>query len=359
MDKALQPPNLRTWGRPPSGQQPFTTCKWTRVAPQPFMTCKWTRVGGPATLHDKETAEKWTRVGVDFQMDKGWGPSQPRFANGQGWGPTLHDSPPNPSRLANGQGLGAPQPFMTCKWTRVGGPATLHHKETAEKWTRVGVDFQMDKGWGPSQPRFANGQGWGPTLHDSPPNPSRLANGQGLGAPQPFTTCKWTTVGQGLGPPGVPPITSTAVGQGLDPLNLSRFGGGSPNKLYRFNIRFQADQASCPKIDKSMTGPFGPERTPTQTFKFCLDKHWGLQTIERLSIFLRGPGASPQIETSMTSPSSQNVRYCRASFKFCLNRDSRPKVEKSMTGPFGPERTPTQTSNFDWTSIGASKPSNA
>ena len=53
-----------------------------------------------------------------LQMDKGWDPS-------------------NPSRLANGQGLGAPQPlttwggrapqpFTTCKWTRVGlGPPTL------------------------------------------------------------------------------------------------------------------------------------------------------------------------------------------------------------------------------------------
>ena len=229
MDKALQPPNLRTWGRPPSGQQPFTTCKWTRVAPQPFMTCKWTRVGGPATLHDKETAEKWTRVGVDFQMDKGWGPSQPRFANGQGWGPTLHDSPP--------------QPFTTCKWTRAGGPPTLHDLQMdkrkrpkngqglglTSKWTRVGglpnPDLQMDKGG--AQP-FTTPP---PTLHDlqmdkgwGPPNPSRLANGQRLD--------------KGWGPPEF--ITSTAVGQGLDPLNLSRFGSGSPNKLYRFNIRFQS-----------------------------------------------------------------------------------------------------------------------
>ena len=153
-----------TWQRPSKwtrggGAPPtFTTCKGTRAAPpQPFTTCKWTRVGGPATLHDLETASKWTRVEADFQMDKGWGPPQPRFANGQGLAFTTP-----PPELANGQGLGGP-------------------------------------------------------------NPSRLTNGQGLGA-QPFTTCKWTTVGQGLGPPEFHPLTSTAVGQGLDPLNLSRFG---------------------------------------------------------------------------------------------------------------------------------------
>ena len=300
--------------------QPFTTRKRPKNGQGLGLTSKWTRVGGPPNPDlqmDKGGAQPFTTPPPtlhDLQMDKGWGP------------PTLHDLQMDKrKRPKNGQGLG-----LTSKWTRVGGlpnPDLQMDKGGAQPFTTPPPtlhDLQMDKGWGP-------------------PNPSRLANGQRLD--------------KGWGPPEF--ITSTAVGQGLDPLNLSRFGSGSPNKLYRFNIRFQADQASCPKIDKSMTGPFGPERTPTQTFKLCLDKHWGLQTIERLSIFLRGPGASPQIETSMTSPSSQNVRYCRASFKFCLNRDSRPKVEKSMTGPFGPERTPTQTSNFDWTSIGASKPSNA
>ena len=138
--------------------------------------------------------------------------------------PTLHD-------LQMDKGC-PPQPFTTCKWTRVGGLATLHDLETASKW----ADFQMDRGWGPPQPRFANGQGLAFTT-PPPPDPSGLANGQGLGAPtlhdlqmdkgwapQPFTTCKWTTVGQGLGPPEFHPLTSTAVGQGLDPLNLSRFG---------------------------------------------------------------------------------------------------------------------------------------
>ena len=136
-------------------------------------------------------------------MDKGCGPP-----------PTLHDlgrppngqgfrAPPQPfttcSRLAKPTLHKAPpQPFTTCKWTRVGGPTTLHHLQMDKGCLH---DLQMDKGSGP-----------------------QLANGQGLGAPQPFTTCKWTTVRRGLGPPGVPPSTSTTVGQGLDSLNLSRFG---------------------------------------------------------------------------------------------------------------------------------------
>ena len=194
-------------------------------APKPFTTCKWTRVAPPP-------------------------PSNPsRLANGQ---------PHNPSRLANGQGLTPPpplQPFTTCKWTRVAPPPppTLH-------------DLQMDKGWGPPQP-----------FHDlkrdkgCPPPP-----------PQPFTTCKWTRVG---GPPTLHDLQMdngwTRVGAPRSSPHYQHYGwtrvgppqpfaiwGGSPNKLYRFNIRFQADQAPCPKIDKSMTGPFGPERTPTQTLIF-------------------------------------------------------------------------------------------
>ena len=136
-------------------------------------------------------------------MDKGWGPLHDLQMD-KGWGPR------NPSRLGGG--------------------------------------FQMDKGWGRLPRRQGLGvKGWGPTLHDSPPNPAGLADGHGWG-PQPFTTCEWT---RGWGPP-------------------------NPSRL--------------------------------ANLKFCLDKHWGLQTIERWSIFHRGPGASPQIETSMTSPSSQNVR---------------------------------------------------
>ena len=184
-------------GAPPT----FTTCKGTRAAPpQPFTTCKWTRVGGPATLHDLETASKWTRVEADFQMDKGWGPPQPRFANGQGLAFTT--PPPN---LQMDKGWG-PQPFTTYKWTRVGGP-TLHDLQMDNGWTRVGA------------PRI------------SPP----------------YQHCRWTRVG---------------------PPQPFAIWGSSPNKLYRFNIRFQADQAPCPKIDKTMTGPFGPERTPTQTSNF-------------------------------------------------------------------------------------------
>ena len=195
-------------------------------------------------------------------MDKGFrGPPNPsRLANGQGFRP-----PPHPSRLANGQGLRAPQPFMTwgrppngqgfgappqpfttCKWTRVGGPATLHDLGAASKWTRVGADFQMDKGWGPPTPICK----W-----------TRVGAQPFTTPPQPCTTCRWT-----------------------------RFGGPTLHDL---------------RMDKGW-GPPNPSRLAN--LKFCLDKHWGLQTIERLSIFLRGPGASPQIETSMTSPSSQNVR---------------------------------------------------
>ena len=109
----------------------------------------------PPTLHD-------------LQMDKGLGPPPPhpsRLANGQGlrapqpfmtWGRPPNGQglgpPPNPSRLANGQGL-PPQPFTTCRWTRVGGP-----------------------------------------------NPSRLANGRGLGAPPTLHDLQtsnfvWTSIG--------------------------------------------------------------------------------------------------------------------------------------------------------------------
>ena len=226
-------------------------------------------MGAPPTLHDLQMDKGCPPPTLhDLQMDKSWGPCNPsRLGNGLQMG-----------RLPNGQGLGA-SPTPICKWTRVG----LHDSPPPRpfrtcKWTRVG---------GPNPSRLTNGQGLGPpTLHDL-----QMDNGwTRVGAPRispPYQHCRWTRVG---------------------PPQPFAIWGGSPNKLYRFNIRFQADQAPCPKIDKTMTGPFGPERTPTQTLNFCLDKHWGLQTIERLSIFLRGPGASPQIETSMTSPSSQNVR---------------------------------------------------
>ena len=220
-------------------------------------------LGPPPTLHD-------------LQMDKGLGPP-----------PTLHDlqmdkgfgPPPNPSRLANGQGLRAPQPFMT--WGRPPNrqgfpnpsrlangqgllPPTLHDLQMDKGWgprnpSRLGGGFQMDKGGGrlpnrqglgAPQPRFANGQGLGPNPSRLPSNPARVADGQGLGAP----TLHDLRIDKGWGPP-------------------------NPSRL--------------------------------ANLKFCLDKHWGLQTIERLSIFHRGPGASPQSETSMTSPSSQNVRLSK------------------------------------------------
>ena len=158
-------------------------------------------LGPPPTLHD-------------LQMDKGLGP------------------PPNPSRLANGQrlraaqpfmtwgrppngpGLGPPpQPFTTCKWTRVGGPATLHDLGAASKWTSpickwTGVGAQPFTT--PPQPsttcRWTTVGG---------PNPSRLANGQGLGAPQPFTTCKPQILfAQALGPPNHRTLEHISQGTG-------------------------------------------------------------------------------------------------------------------------------------------------
>ena len=154
-------------------------------------------------------------------MDKGWRPRNPSRLGGgfqmdKGWGP------PQP-RFANGQGVGA-QPFTT-------PPPTLH-------------DLQMDKGWGPNPSRLANGQG--PILHDL-----QMDNG-------------WTRVGAPRSSPHYQHCLWTRVG----PPQPFAIWGDSPNKLYRFNIRFQADQAPCPKIDESMTGPFGPERTPTQTSNF-------------------------------------------------------------------------------------------
>ena len=141
-----------TWGRPPNGQgwgppSPLRL-QWTRVPPPTLTTCKWTRAGGPATLHDCGAASKWTRVGADFQIVKGWGPPTPICK----WT------------------RGGAQPFTTptCRWTRVGGP-----------------------------------------------NPSRLANRQGLGAPQPFTTCKPPILfGQALGPPNHRTLEHISQGTG-------------------------------------------------------------------------------------------------------------------------------------------------
>ena len=206
-----------------------------------------TRVAGPPTLHDLAAA---------LQMDKGWGPPQPsRLAKGQGL------PPPNLSRLANGQELGALQPFTT--WKR---PPNGQGLRPTSKWTRVGglpnPDLQMDKGW-PSRlppPNLQMDKGWGP---------------------QPFTTYKWTRVGgptlhdlqmdngwTRVGAPRISPPYQHCRWTRVGPPQPFAIWGSSPNKLYRFNIRFQADQAPCPKIDKTMTGPFGPERTPTQTSNF-------------------------------------------------------------------------------------------
>ena len=134
-------------------------------------------------------------------------------------------------------------------------------------------------------------KGWGtpPTLHDlqmdkgCPPNPSRLADGQGLGTP----TLHDLRMDEGWGPP-------------------------NPSRL--------------------------------ANLKFCLDKHWGLQTIERLSIFHRGPGASPQIETSMTSPASQNVRLSK--FYILLEQGFDSKGRKIHDRAFRPRTYPNANLKF-------------
>ena len=172
-------------------------------------------------------------------MNKGWGPPTPH---------NLGRRPPNPPRLADGQGLGppptlhdlqidkgwghpqplttwagrAPQPFTTCKWTRLGTPTMdtgwAPQPFTTCKWTRVGGPQPLTT-WGGRAPqpfttcKFANGQGW---------------------APQPFTTCKWTRVG----PPPNPSRLANRLGaagpptlQDLrrrNPQPFTTWGGGPP-----------------------------------------------------------------------------------------------------------------------------------
>ena len=217
------------------------------------------------------TTCKWTKVCAPPPTlhVMTWG----RPPNGQGLG-----APRNPSRLANGQGL---------------PPPTLHDKGWGPRNpSRLGGGFQMDKGWGrlPSrqglgapQPRFANGQGLGPNPSRLSPNPARLADGQGLGAPT------------------------------LHDLRMDK-GWGPPNPSRLANL------------------------------KFCLGKHWGLQTIERLSIFHRGPGASPQSETSMTSPSSQNVRLSK--FKIVLEQGFEAKSRKIHDRALRPRTYPNANLKF-------------
>ena len=142
-----------------------------------------------------------------------------------------------------------------------------------------------------------------------PPNPSRLANGQGFRPPPPpFTTCKWTRV---AGPPTLHDLGAaskwTRVGAPPQPFTTCKWTRVAPPNPSRLA---DAQGLGAPTLHElRMDEGWGhPNPSRLANLKFCLDKHWGLQTIERLSIFHRGPGASPQIETSMTSPSSQNVR---------------------------------------------------
>ena len=153
----------------------------------------------------------------------------------------MGETPPNPSRLANGQGFRPPppQPFTTCKWTRVGGPpkpSPLANGQGLPPLPPTLHDLQMDKGF-PPPPPCPHQQT--PTQR---PNPLRLADGQGLPSPpQPITTCKWTRVAgpptfMTWGRPAAPqPFTTCKwtrllhdlqMDKGWGPRNPSRLGGG-------------------------------------------------------------------------------------------------------------------------------------
>ena len=151
------------------------------------------------------------------------------------------------------KGLGPPPPpFTTGKWTRVAGPPNLHDLGAQGLPPPTLHDLQLDKGWGPRNPSRLGGGfqmvGW----------TSKQTRGW---ATPPTPICKWT--GAGAQPFTTPPPT-------LHDLQMDKGWGPQPFTTCDW-------------------GPPNPSRLAN--LKFCLDKHWGLQTIERLSIFLRGPGA--------------------------------------------------------------------
>ena len=174
---------------------------------------------------------------------------------------------------------------MDKDWT----PPTLHDLEQL---------LQKDKGCTP--PTFTIWSG-SQTLHDL----ERFSNGQGL--PSRFnTTCKWTRVG------------------GLD------------RQIHDRALRQNVPQRKLQSLFGQALGP--PSR----------------RALEHIS---KSTG-SPSTDRNINDRALRPRMYPNANPKFCLDGDSRPKIDKSMTGPFDPERTPTQTSNFVWTSIEASKQSN-
>ena len=145
-----------------------------------------------------------------------------------------------------------PQPFTTYKWTRVGGPPTLH-------------DLQMDKGLGPP-----------PTLHDlqmdkglghRPPTLHHLQMHKGLAPPQPFTTCKC--------PPPNP--FRLANGQGFRP--LQRLLGAPPPPLHDLHkaSRFANGQGFSPPPPHlhDVTRVAGPPTLHDLGAALQMDKGWG------------------------------------------------------------------------------------
>ena len=214
------------------------------------------------------TTCKWTRVGGPpnpSRLANGQGlgaPNPSRLANGQGLGA------PNPSRLANGQGLGPPKPFTTCKWTRVGGPPNPSRLANGQGLGAPQTlhDLQMDSGWGPPQPfttcKWTRVGGPPPTLHG-------LANGQGLGAPQ---TLHDLQMDKGCGPPQ--PFTTckwTRVGAPPNPSRLANGQGlGALQPLTTWGGRAPNPsrlEAAGPRTihqrsAKQWTGPFGTGPSP-------------------------------------------------------------------------------------------------
>ena len=96
------------------------------------------------------------------------------------------------------------------------------------------------------------------------PNPSR---------PRLVAVSNWTRVG---GSPTLHDLRRPPTGQGFGAPHPSRHGAGRPPTLHDFSRRsphrfttWGGAPHPSPKTGKSMTGPFGPERTPNAKPKFC------------------------------------------------------------------------------------------
>ena len=182
----------------PPAPQPFATCKWTRVAPPPPPTLHDLQMDkgcGPPTLHDLGAASKgW---GPPLQMDK---VAPPNLANGQGLGASL-GAPPTPickwTRLGPNPSPLPPQPFTTCKlphpsrlakWTRVGGPPTLHDLTRLgppSTFSRFGVTPQINftASTYVSKPTRRLVRSYDRALRPIPQRKPQIVFGQALGPP--------------------------------------------------------------------------------------------------------------------------------------------------------------------------------